>query len=56
MIWAAGDLRTGIFSHNHAAWYIEEVLDEAAPLTGWCRNGTVSYLVALPGPSAVPIT
>jgi hypothetical protein len=55
MIWAAGDLRAGIFQHNHASWYVEEVLDEAAPLTGKCRVKTVAYSIALPGPTAVPI-
>ena len=55
MIWAAGGLRAGIFIHNHASWYVEEVLDEAAPLTGKCRIRTVAYSIALPGPSAVPI-
>jgi hypothetical protein len=55
MIWAAGSLRAGIFEHNHAAWYVAEVLDEAEPLTGKCRVRTVSYAVALPGPSALPI-
>jgi len=55
VIWAAGDLRAGIFQHNHASWYVEEVLDEAEPLTGKCRIRTVAYAIALPGPTSVPI-
>lgn len=55
MIWASGDLRAGIFQHNHASWYVEEVLDEAAPLQGKCRVRTVAYAIALPGPTNVPI-
>jgi hypothetical protein len=55
MIWAAGDLRAGIFEHNHASWYIEEVLEQAGPLAGKCRVRTVSYAIALPGPTSVPI-
>ena len=55
MIWAAGSLRAGIFEHNHASWYVEEVLDEAEPLAGKCRVRTVAYAVALPGPTAIPI-
>jgi hypothetical protein len=55
MIWAAGSLRAGIFEHNHAAWYVQEVLDEAEPLTGKCRVRTISYAIALPGPTTVPI-
>ena len=55
MIWAAGSLRAGIFEHNHAAWYVEEVLDEAEPMTGKCHVQTVAYSIALPGPTAAPI-
>ena len=43
----------GIFQHNHASWYVEEVLDEAAPLTGKCSVRNVSYSIALPGPTGV---
>jgi len=55
MIWAAGSLRAGIFEHNHAAWYVDEVLEEAVPLDGKCRVQTVSYAIALPGPTSIPI-
>jgi membrane-bound lytic murein transglycosylase B len=55
MIWAAGDLRAGIFQHNQAAWYVQEVLDEAQPIAGKCRIRTIAYAVALPGPTAIPI-
>jgi hypothetical protein len=55
MIWAAGGIREGIFAHNHASWYVQEVLDEAEPLRGKCRVRTVAYSVALPGPTSMPI-
>jgi hypothetical protein len=55
MAWARGSLRAGIFEHNHAAWYVQEVLDEAGPLTAKCRVRNVAYAVALPGPTAIPI-
>ena len=55
MIWAAGSLRGGIFLHNHAAWYVQEVLDEAHPLTGKCKERTVAYSIALPGPTSIPV-
>jgi hypothetical protein len=55
VIWAAGDLRAGIFQHNHASWYIDEVLEQAKTFEGECRARTVAYSVALPGPSALPI-
>ena len=53
MVWASGSLEAGIFQHNHASWYVEEVLDEAAPLTGKCSVRNVSYSIALPGPTGV---
>jgi Transglycosylase SLT domain len=55
MVWASGSLRAGLFQHNHASWYVEEVLDEAAPLTGKCRVRNTAYSIALPGPTSVPI-
>jgi soluble lytic murein transglycosylase-like protein len=55
MIWASGDLEAGIFLHNHAAWYVEEILDRAASGAGECRVRAVSYSIALPGPTGAPI-
>jgi soluble lytic murein transglycosylase-like protein len=55
MIWAAGDLRAGLFQHNHAEWYVEAVLSDAEAMKGTCQVKTVAYAVALPGPSNTPI-
>jgi hypothetical protein len=55
MIWAAGSLRAGLFQHNHAAWYVQSVLDQAEQMAGKCKVRTVAYAVALPGPTSVPI-
>jgi Transglycosylase SLT domain len=55
MIWAAGDLRAGLFLHNHAAWYVEAVLADADAMKGTCQVKTVAYSVALPGPTNAPI-
>lgn len=55
MIWASGSLRAGIFRHNQAAWYVQEVLDEAKPIAGECRVRTVAYSITLPGPTSVPV-
>jgi membrane-bound lytic murein transglycosylase B len=55
MVWASGDLRAGIFLHNHAAWYVDEVLDEAGKETGKCRVHAVAYSIALPGPTNAAI-
>jgi hypothetical protein len=55
MIWAAGDLRAGLFQHNHAEWYVEAVLSDAEAMAGSCQVKTVAYSVALPGPTNAPI-
>ena len=55
MIWGAGSIRAGVFQHNHAAWYVQEVLDEAEPIAGKCRVRTVAYSISLPGPTSIPI-
>ena len=55
MIWSSGDLRAGIFLHNHAAWYVDEVLEEADKSAGKCRVHPVAYSIALPGPTNAPI-
>ncbi len=55
MIWAAGDLRAGLFQHNHAEWYVDAVLKDADSMAGTCRTKTVAYSVALPGPTNAPI-
>jgi hypothetical protein len=51
MIWAAGDLRAGLFEHNHAEWYVEAVMQDAESMAGSCQVKTVAYSVALPGPA-----
>ncbi len=55
MIWAAGDLRAGLFQHNHAEWYVDAVLTDAESMAGSCQVKTVAYSVALPGPTSAPI-
>jgi transglycosylase-like protein with SLT domain len=55
MIWAAGDLRAGLFQHNHAEWYVDAVLKDAQSMAGTCQVKTVAYSVALPGPTNAAI-
>jgi hypothetical protein len=55
MIWASGTIRAGLFQHNHAAWYVDEVLEGAEAMAGDCHVRTTSYAVALPGPTSIPI-
>ncbi|MDX6606399.1 MAG: hypothetical protein QOD14_939 [Solirubrobacterales bacterium] len=55
MIWSAGDLRAGLFLHNHAEWYVDSVLNDAEAMAGSCQVKTVAYSVALPGPTSAAI-
>lgn len=50
-----GDLEAGVFSHNQAAWYVDEVMRAAAALKGECKVTRVAYSLTLPGPTGVPI-
>ncbi len=55
MIWAAGSLEAGLFEHNRAAWYVDEVQLQADEIAGKCRSRTVAYSISLPGPTTAPI-
>jgi Transglycosylase SLT domain len=47
-IWSQPDLQSGIFLHNQAEWYVQQVLDQAKEIQGGCTQGTASWTVALP--------
>jgi cell wall-associated NlpC family hydrolase len=58
-IWAKGTLSAGVFAHNQAAWYVEEVMDQAEEIEGDCKISYVDWRVAplptgyeTPGPRA----
>jgi soluble lytic murein transglycosylase-like protein len=60
LIWSRGSLAAGLFTHNHAQWYVQEVLREAGRLQGRCRVSYAEWNIApLPagletaGPDAV---
>jgi membrane-bound lytic murein transglycosylase B len=46
LIWSRGSLRAGIFSHNQAEWYVQEVLDQAEKLEGNCEVTYVDWSYA----------
>jgi soluble lytic murein transglycosylase-like protein/cell wall-associated NlpC family hydrolase len=59
-IWSRGSLSAGIFTHNQAEWYVQEVLEEAERIEGGCKVSYVDWRVAplatgfeTPGPTAV---
>ncbi len=60
MIWSRGSLSAGIFSHNQAEWYVQEVLQQADAIEGECKTRYVDWALAplatgleTPGPEAV---
>ncbi len=60
LIWSRGSLSAGIFTHNQAEWYVQEVLQQAGGIEGKCETRYVDWALAplansveTPGPSAV---
>jgi cell wall-associated NlpC family hydrolase/soluble lytic murein transglycosylase-like protein len=60
LIWSRGSLSAGIFTHNQAQWYVQEVLQQAEEMEGGCQVRYVEWRVAplatgfeTPGPDAV---
>jgi len=45
-IWSRGGLSAGIFVHNQAEWYVQEVLAEAEEMEGGCQVRFVDWRVA----------
>jgi soluble lytic murein transglycosylase-like protein len=46
MIWSRGGLNAGIFNHNQAEWYVQEVLQEAGRIEGECKARYVDWALA----------
>ena len=46
LIWSRGSLSAGIFTHNQAEWYVQEVLQEAEQIEGGCKVSYVDWRVA----------
>jgi cell wall-associated NlpC family hydrolase len=46
MIWSRGSLRAGLFTHNQAEWYVQEILDEAEQIEGKCKVDYIEWAVA----------
>jgi soluble lytic murein transglycosylase-like protein len=55
LFWAQGGLRAGLFEHNHAQWYVDSVMAEAAQLEGRCKVSEVEWALALPNAVMAPI-
>ena len=46
LIWASGSISAGVFTHNQAEWYVQEVLQQAAEIEGGCKVSYVDWRVA----------
>jgi hypothetical protein len=46
LIWSRGSLSAGIFTHNQAEWYVQEVLRQAEEIEGGCKVSYVDWRVA----------
>jgi cell wall-associated NlpC family hydrolase len=60
LIWSRGSLEAGLFTHNQAEWFVQEVLQEAEQIEGGCKSRYIDWAVAplsssfeTPGSSAV---
>jgi len=52
LIWSRGSLSAGIFTHNQAQWYVQQVLQEADAIGGECKTRYVDWAIA-PLPSGL---
>ncbi len=46
LIWSRGTLRAGIFTHNQASWYVDEVMQQAEQIEGKCKVSYIDWRVA----------
>jgi hypothetical protein len=45
-IWSKGSIEAGVFAHNHAEWYVAEVMDQAEQIEGNCQVSYIDWRVA----------
>jgi transglycosylase-like protein with SLT domain len=55
LIWSHGDLRSGVFAHNQASWYVAAVLYQAEAMEGKCVATPVDWSFSLPKTVVAPI-
>jgi hypothetical protein len=46
MIWSRGGIQAGVFTHNQAEWYVQEVLQEAGEIEGGCKVRYIDWRIA----------
>jgi cell wall-associated NlpC family hydrolase len=45
-VWSRGSLRAGLFTHNHAQWYVQEALREGSRMRGRCKVEYAAWKIA----------
>ena len=51
MIWAEGSVEKALFSHNHAAWYVDAVTRDAKRMAGKCEKSKSAWTILYPRPT-----
>ncbi|MGK2956487.1 MAG: lytic murein transglycosylase [Solirubrobacterales bacterium] len=51
MLWSKPSLEDGLFSHNHASWYVEATMTEAARIAGECDTVKTTWDINFPEPT-----
>jgi hypothetical protein len=46
LIWSRGGIQAGVFTHNQAEWYVQEVLQEAGEIEGGCKVRYIDWRIA----------
>jgi len=51
MLWSKPTIEAGLFEHNHASWYVEAAMKEAAAIKGECDTVKTTWDIAFPAPT-----
>lgn len=51
MLWSKPTIEAGLFEHNHAAWYVEATMKEAAQIKGECDVVKTTWDIEFPAPT-----
>lgn len=51
MLWSKPRIEDGLMEHNHASWYVEAAMREAAQIAGECDTVKTTWNIAFPAPT-----
>ena len=54
-LWSRGSIRSGLFLHNQASWYVQHALTQGREVSGKCSTRLVEWDLALPLTASAPI-